>query len=157
MNIRLRTPTAQDWPAIGRAADASLPWRADDNGNAEWLRNRISFDDRAHPRRHYVAEDQDAPEGVDAARGYGSVEGGPATGRFRLFVVCDAALLPSVGEALFTRLHADLIALGATAAFVREEARDTALLAFFRAHGFADEQQLTTDRGLRIVTLERAL
>jgi N-acetylglutamate synthase-like GNAT family acetyltransferase len=149
MNLRLRTPVEQDWPAISRAADASLPWQI--QGNQQWLRNRMNFDDRKLLRRHYVAENSDSGE----VCGYGSVEGGPAPDRCRVFVVTAAALLPSVGEALLARLLEDLKSLAVKTAWVREEARDLSVLDFFRRHGFASEREFTTEQGLRVVTLER--
>ena len=151
MNVRLRTPAEQDWPAIGRAADASLPWQQ--RGNREWLRNRMDFDDHRYARRHYVAE----AAGTGEVCGYGSVEGGPTPARYRVFVVTAAALLPSVGEALLARLLEDMASLGARIAWAREEARDAPLLEFFRRHAFVGEREFTTDDGLRIVTLERDL
>jgi hypothetical protein len=145
--IRLRAPHAQDWPAIGRVADASLPWQP--VGNREWLHNRMNFDERALQRRHHVAED------AGAMCGYGSVEGGQVSGRYRLFVVTDAKVLSSVGEILMARLDQDLVELRCEVAWVREEARDVELLNFFRRHGFVDAAEFTTETGLRVVTLER--
>jgi hypothetical protein len=148
VNVHLRAPTEQDWPAIGRVADVSLPWQA--QGNQEWLRNRMNFDGRAYPRRHYIAERTASNEVV----GYGSVEGGSIPSRYRVFIVTAAALLPTVGEALFARLLEDLVSLGTKTAWAREEARDTSLLEFFRRHGFSGDREFTTDGGLRVVTIE---
>jgi hypothetical protein len=48
----------------------------------------------------------------------------------------NAKLLPTAGEILFQQLRDDLDLLDADVAWVREEARDTALLNFFHEHGF---------------------
>ncbi len=149
MNARLRIPLENDWPAILRAANASLPWQVE--GNRQWLENRMKFDDRAYPRRHYVAQEVSSGE----ICGYGSIEGCGTPDRYRVFVVMDPALLDSVGETLFERLDEDLTSLGGRIAWVREETRDLPLLEFFRRHGFAGERTFTTEQGLEIVTLER--
>jgi len=151
MKVQLRTPTRGDWPAILHAANASLPWRVEPN--EQWLNNRMTFDEQVQQRRHYVAEDADSGEVV----GYGSVEGSGIPGRFRVFIVMDSALLPSAGEIMLQRLRADLLSLGATGAWVREEARDSPLLEFFRSHGFGRKHPFTTEQGLEVVTLELAL
>jgi L-amino acid N-acyltransferase YncA len=150
MTIQLRNPTPDDWPAILRAATASLPWHAE--ANQEWLRNRMSFDDVARTRRHYVAE-----ESAREVVGYGSIEASGAPGRFRLFVVMDAKLLATVGETLYQRLYEDLLLVNAKVAWAREEARDVALIDFFRWHGFGRETRFTTEDGLEVVTLEQDL
>jgi hypothetical protein len=151
MNAHLREPTNEDWPAVLRAANASLPWRLE--GNQEWLDNRRNFDEVTYQRRHYVVVDSASSNIV----GYGAIEGGSAPGRYRVFVVMDAQLLPSAGEVLYQRLHEELRALGDATAWVREEARDKNVLDFFRGHGFANEQQFTTEQGLEVVTLERTI
>jgi hypothetical protein len=148
VKVHLRAPTEQDWPAILRAANASLPW--DPDGNQPWLENRRNFDEAAFQRRHYVATDDGSNEIV----GYGSIEGGSTPGRYRVFVVMDARLLTSVGDVLYQRLHEDFRSLGGEVAWVREEARDIDALKFFRRHGFANEQPFTTEQGLPVVILE---
>src|SRR4051812_4407050 len=91
MPIRLRPLQEQDWPSVLQAADASAPWQT--SGNREWLENRKHFDAGRFERRHYVAEKANDGEIV----AYGSIEGGPGPGRFRVFVVMEAQLLETVG------------------------------------------------------------
>ncbi|HEY1629460.1 MAG TPA: hypothetical protein VGF52_06355 [Tepidisphaeraceae bacterium] len=149
MALRLRAPNSQDWDAILRCANASLPWQP--KGNDEWLQNRMQFDAGKFKRRHYVVED-------DAQIvAYGSIEGGPIPERYRVFIVMDARLLPTVGEILYQQLENDLNLLGASIAWVREEARDTNVLDFFRNRGFVGEKSYRTPDGLEVVTLERLL
>jgi predicted N-acetyltransferase YhbS len=151
MIIRLREAQEQDWPGILKAADASLPWQ--EAGNRQWLGNRRNFDVAHLRRRHYVAEET----GENRIVGYGSIEEGPESRRFRVFIVTDARLLDTVGNELYRRLREDLDTLQAQIAWVREEARDQALLAFFRALGFGSARQFRTPEGLEVVMLEQRL
>src|SRR6202012_3182523 len=113
MKIHLRPPTPHDWPAILQAANAALPWQT--RGNNEWLQNRINFNP-AYQRRHYIAEDIETAQLL----GYGSVEGEQTPDRYRMFVVMEASLLPSVGQMLYQQLEEDLRSLGGRIAWVRE-------------------------------------
>jgi N-acetylglutamate synthase-like GNAT family acetyltransferase len=110
-----------------------LPWDA--SGNREWLENRKQF---AGQRRHYAAEE--VPAG--AAVGYGAIEEGPDSGSFRICIVMDPPLLATeTGALMYERLAADLTALGAKSAWVREYARDTAILSFFAQRGFVERDR----------------
>ena len=133
--IRLRTPAVADWPAILALADAALPWDA--TGNREWLENRKRFNGR---RRHYLAEEGESGPVV----GYGAVEEGPEPGFFRMFVVMDPARLDGPAAArIYERLSADLAAWEARGVWVREYARDTAVLGFFQEKGFVEKNRFT--------------
>jgi hypothetical protein len=148
VNIELRAPMDDDWPAILRCAEAAAPWAGDANG--AWLENRRAFDAERFGRRHYVAVD-----GREIV-GYGAIEG-DGEGRWRLFVVtAPDRLTASVGATMFERLTADLSELGAKAAWMREEARDQALISFAIEHGFSATQRFEFE-GTEIVVLERDL
>jgi|SRR5450432_3164955 len=151
MQFQLRSPGSEDWEAIRGCADASLPWHP--KGNEEWVQNRMRFDTAKYERRHYVAEDIASNEVV----AYGSIESGPVAGRFRVFVVMDARMLPEAGEVLYRQLREDLKSLGANVAWVREEARDVNVLGFFQQHGFVGANQYQTPGGLEVVMLEQHL
>jgi hypothetical protein len=71
VTLQLRAPNPNDWDAILRCANASLPWHPESND--EWLQNRMRFDAAKYQRRHYVVENSAAAEVV----GYGTLEGGP--------------------------------------------------------------------------------
>jgi len=146
--VTIRQAGDDDWEAILKVADASLPWQT--AGNREWLENRKRFDE-SFPRRHYVAQ----ADGERRILGYGSLEGGPQAGRFRVFVVTDATLLETVGESLYRRLREDLVCVEAQLLWVREEKRDQAVLSFFQQRGFQAVQQFRTEQGLEVVMLEQ--
>jgi hypothetical protein len=151
VNLFLRSPTNEDWPAILRAADASLPRRAGDN--REWLQNRMNFDAARFRRTHYVAGLGD--DGL--VLGYAAAEEGPTVGRFRVFVVMEAELLGTLGEAAFGHVLQDLRKCHATSLWAREEAQDASLIDFFERHGLVRAEPFQTPQGLAIVTLERKL
>lgn len=127
----VRPVKTEDYPAILQVADAAVPF--DPQGNRGWLRSRQAFDETVHARRHYVLEYD------GQIVGYGGLEeqgGGPH--RYRLYVVTAPERLESVGRALFERLRQAAIPLGARTLWVREYARDEALLDFFGERGFAE-------------------
>ena len=144
----IREPRDDDWQAILKVADASLPWQL--AGNRQWLENRKRFDARLQ-RRHYVAE----TDGDRQIVGYASLEAGAEQGRFRIFIVTDAKNLNSVGELLYQNLRADLTSVGAHVLWAREETRDEPLLSFFQQHGFGKVQEFRTEQGLDVVVLEQ--
>lgn len=152
--VCLRTPGGADWHRILELADAALPWDA--GGNREWLENRRQFAGR---RRHYVVEGGGAGEEAPGrAVGYGAVEEGPEPGSFRMFVVMAPELLASeAGAVLYVRLAADLAALKATNVWVREYARDMALLAFLRERGFEERERFSPPGYEEMVVMAKAL
>lgn len=129
--FNVRPVKAEDYQAILQVADAAVPF--DPQGNRSWLRARQAFDETAHSRRHYVLEHD------GQIVGYGGLEeqgGGPH--RYRLYVVTDPQRLENAGRALFERLRQAAIPLGARTLWVREYARDEALLEFFQQRRFAE-------------------
>jgi hypothetical protein len=148
VTIELREPTDDDWPAILRCAEAAAPWAGD--ANRVWLENRRTFDAARFGRRHYAA--------IESGEivGYGAIEG-DGEGRWRVFVVMSPDRLESgVSDAVFERLTADLSELGAQAAWMREEARDQALISFAIERRFSETQRFAFE-GTEIVVLERNL
>lgn len=108
LDIFLRKPLEDDWPAILEAAHQSAPWAGDHN--EEWLSNRKSFDEHSLVRRHYVAVERTA----NAVIGYGAVEQGPRSNTFRIFVVMSPKLLAGpLGSQVYERLMDDLKMLDA--------------------------------------------
>lgn len=148
---RLRRPRAEDWTSIRAAANAALP-RAESQ-NEEWLEHRRAFDERRFVRRHYVAED--ARSGTVIA--YGAIESGSEPGRFRLFLVMDPALLPTVGELMYSRLTEAARALGAEAVWVREFADDKPVLDFLRSKGLEERSRYDVPGVGNLVVLKREL
>ena len=147
--LRIRTPSDDEWPAILGLADTALPW--DPAGNREWLENRKRFSGR---RGHYVAEG--VPSGPVVA--YGAIEEGPDPGSFRVFVVMDPALLVTeTAGLLYERLVAELAALGARSAWVREYARDQAVLAFFSRRGFVERDRFSPQGHEEMVVMAKKL
>ena len=147
--IRLRAPTGTDWPTILELADAALPWDA--TGNREWLENRKRFDGR---RQHYLAEGAESGRAV----AYGAVEEGPEPGFFRMFVVMDPARLQGPAAAhLYEQLSSDLVAMEARGAWVREYARDSAILEFFLEEGFVEKNRFTIAGHEEMVVLVKPL
>lgn len=147
----LRRPRAEDWTSILAAANAALP--GGQNQNEEWLEQRRGFDERRFLRRHYVAEDARSSEVI----AYGAIECASEPGRFRLFLVMDPALLPTVGELMYTRLTEALHELGAEGVWVREFADDTPVLAFLLSKGLEERYRYrVTDVG-DLVVLKREL
>jgi hypothetical protein len=145
MTVTLRVPTDGDWPRILRCAEAAAPWAGD--ANRVWAANRRGFDGARFGRRHYVAIQ--SREIV----GYGAIEG-DGEGRWRMFVVMAPGRLRSgAGDAVFARLTDDLSGLGAKAAWMREEARDRALILFAKERGFSESQRFEFE-GTEIVVLE---
>lgn len=129
--LNVRPVKAEDYQAILEVADAAVPF--DPQGNRSWLRSRQAFDETAHSRRHYVLEES------DRIIGYGGLEqqgGGPF--RYRLYVVTLPERLEDAGNVLFERLRQAAIPFGARTLWVREYARDEALLDFFQQRGFAE-------------------
>lgn len=147
--ISLRTPIDDDWPAVLGLADAALPWDA--SGNREWLENRKQFEGH---RRHYLAEESESGRVV----GYGAVEEGPEPDLFRIFVVMDPGRLQDPAAArIYEQLSADLAALQASGAWVREYARDTAVLTFFLEKGFVEQSRFTLIGHEEMVVLVKPL
>jgi hypothetical protein len=105
----LKCPTAEDWTSILAAANAALP--RGQSQNEEWLEQRRAFDERRFVRRHYVAEDARSSKVI----AYGAIECASEPGRFRLFLVMDRALLPTVGKLMYSRLAEARRQLGAEA------------------------------------------
>jgi hypothetical protein len=131
----LAPPDDADWPAILELANAALPW--DTSGNQEWLANRRGFSGQ---RRHYLA--RETPSGPPLA--YGAIEEGPEPGLYRVFIVMAPARLHSpIATHLYEQLAADLAALHARGAWVREYARDTPILDFFGELGFVAANRFT--------------
>jgi L-amino acid N-acyltransferase YncA len=152
MQIKLRKAVETDWPAIREVANAAVAWGSRDN--EEWLSNRMRFDQTGYTRRHYVALDTTTGKVI----GYGAVEGGQEAGRYHIFVVMSADLLPTVGDLMYNQLLTDLSALHATTVWVRDYARDAALLAFFAQHGFSETQRFPLPgSGEDAVVMERKL
>ncbi len=148
LNLRLRAPTDDDWPAILRCAAEAAPWASELNGI--WLQNRRSFDEARFGRQHHVLIEDDAVVGYDAIEGDGA-------DKWRLFVVmASAQLAGGAGDLLFSRLIEDLRAVEARTAWMREEAHDAALLAFATERAFIETQRFTHE-GTEIVVLERAM
>lgn len=147
----LRTPVEADWPGILAAAHTSAPWAGE--RNQEWLHHRQNFDDKAWRRRHYVLENRLTRHIV----GYGAAEEGPEAGVFRVYVVMDAERLDNAGQHLYDRLEMDLKALNARGAWVREEARDTALLGFFARQQFKETRRAVLPDGMEVVRMEKRL
>jgi hypothetical protein len=148
MSVELRTPTDDDWPAILRCAEAAAPWAGD--ANHAWLANRRAFDEARLGRRQYVAVE------YGSVIGYGAIEG-DGEGRWRLFAVMAPERLKSAaGDSVFERLMADLLGLGATAVWMREEARDRSLISFATGRGFHETQRFEYE-GIEIVEFEREL
>ena len=149
----LRRPTEGDWSGILAAANAALPQGVREP-NEQWLRARRGFDEERLGRRHYVAEDRASGRIV----GYGGVEGGSEPGRYRMFVVLEAAQLASgLGERVYQRLMQALEDLDADGAWARELASDTGTLGFFRARGFEERYRYPTPHDGEVVVLKRPL
>jgi hypothetical protein len=143
--IELRGAVESDWPAILRCAEAAAPWAGD--ANITWLANRRAFAEAR--RRHYVA--------TDAATivGYGAIEGDESS-RWRVFVVmAPARLEDGTGDLVFRRLMEDVRSLGGGVTWMREEARDAAILSFAHRHGFTERRRHQWE-GIEIVMMERA-
>ncbi len=144
--LTLRTPRDDDWPAILAAANASAPDRAAENEG--WLANRRNFPATERGRRHYVLDD-----GTNVV-GYGAVEE-TRDAEFRVFIVTSDDVLTGTGSTLIERLMDDLRELGARRAWVREDAKDIALIEFFRAHGLGQRERRAAMGDRTIVLLER--
>ncbi len=153
MQIKLRKAVETDWPAILEVANASVP--ESPRENQQWLSNRMRFDQTGYTRRHYVALDAATGKVI----GYGAVEGGQETGRYRLFIVMPPdRLTTDAGDLLYNQLIADLSALRASSIWAREAARDTALLSFLSQHGFQETSRFPLpDGGVEVVVMERKL
>jgi L-amino acid N-acyltransferase YncA len=146
----VRTPEPSDWPAILATANAAAPGASAEN--EEWLANRRAFPERQRARRHFVVAD----DASAAVIGYGAIEETePAV--FRVFVVTSDDTLPSAGELLHQRLIWELRDLRARLLWVRERARDVALLEFFRQHGLCERERRNRSGGGEIVVLEQTL
>jgi hypothetical protein len=101
---------------------------------------------------------------VDAARGgdldafaTNAIECASEPGRFRLFLVMDPALLPTVGELMYSRLMDALRELGAEAVWVREFADDTPLLDFLLSKGLEERYRYHVPDVGDLVVLKREL
>lgn len=150
MQIKLRKAVETDWPAILEAANAALP--GSPRENQEWLSNRMRFDQTGYVRRHYVA--------LDAATGhvigYGAVEGGQESGRYRLFVVISPdQFTTGAGDLLYDQLISDLSTLHASAIWAHESTRDATLLSFLSRHGFSETRRVPLTDGAETVVMER--
>lgn len=145
MSIVLRIPLEVDWAAILESANVSAPW-AD---NTEWFERRKQF--AGFPRRHYVAEDTETHRVI----GYGAIEGEETQGKFRIFVVMSADLLPTAGEQMYRQLEMDLLDLNAEIVWAREESRDS-LLNFFSEHGIHEKRRFNHN-AMEIVVMEKIL
>jgi hypothetical protein len=147
MNSILRAPTDNDWDAILEVANQAVPWSGE--ANVTWVANRRQFDEKRYGRRHYVVA-----EGK-AIVGYGAIEGDDSS-RWRVSVVmAPARLEDGTGDLVFRRLMEDVRSLGGGVTWMREEARDAAILSFAQRHGFTERQRHQWE-GIEIVMMERA-
>lgn len=153
MQIKLRKAVETDWPAILEVANAVMP--ESPRENQEWLSNRMRFDQTGYTRRHYVALDAATGKVI----GYGAVEGGQETGRYRLFIVMPADLLAiGAGDLLYNQLIVDLSTLHASSIWARESAHDAAMLSFLSQHGFQETSRFPLPNGgVEAVVMEKQL
>jgi hypothetical protein len=136
-----------DWPAILNVANQAVPWSGE--ANVTWVANRRQFEENRYGRRHYVVA-----EG-EAIVGYGAIEGADSS-RWRVFVVmAPARLEDGTGDLVFRRLMEDVRSLGGGVTWMREEARDAAILSFAQRHGFTERRRHQSE-GTEIVMMERA-
>ncbi len=146
MSIKLRTPVDEDWSAILRVADEAAPWAR--TANRAWLENRRAYDLGGLGGSRYVTIRSGEIIGLVAIEG-------DLTDRWRVFIVAGADRLDDgTADALFDQLLADLVTTGGGTIWMREEARDVALLAFARRHGFIENQRFAFE-GTQMVLLER--
>ena len=146
MNVTLRAPAEDDWPDILRVANEALPDAED--ANAAWLAARRGFDGAALRRRNYVAC---GPDGRIV--GYAGIEQTPGKDSYRVFVVASPERLTSgSGDQMYDALRRDLEELGASSAWMREEARDLPTIDFALRHGFTERERFTFD-GIEIAVL----
>jgi L-amino acid N-acyltransferase YncA len=133
MQIKLRKAVETDWPAILEAANAAVLWAPRDN--QEWLSNRMRFDQTGYVRRHYVATDAATGKVI----GYGAVEAGQESDRYRIFLVMSPDLLTEgMGDLMYDQLMADLVTLHASVVWTHGYARDLTMLGFLSQHGFSE-------------------
>jgi hypothetical protein len=112
------------------------------------MENRRSFARSRLVGAHYVAVD------AGEVAGYGAIEGDGANG-WRVFVVMPPAKLDGgLGDHMLLRLAQDVRARGGGRMWMREEARDAAILRFAARHGFVEERRFAAD-AIQIVVLAR--
>jgi RNA polymerase sigma factor (sigma-70 family) len=147
--MTFRRPSADDWASIGATAKAALPHAGDQN--ELWLENRRNFNEQQFQRRHYIAEDSHTGKVI----AYGAVECASEPGRFRLFLVMDPALLPSIGTRVYEKLMEALKELNAEAIWVREFADDQPLLDFLLSKGLEERYRYHVPEVGDLVVLKR--
>lgn len=109
----------------------------DPEGNREWQRNRLGYDETRGVRRHYIAHETATREPV----AYASIDQQGANPTcFRLYLVFDPHRwsFSDLGEFLYQRLLEDAREIGATSLAFVEYATDVAFLDFLSTHDFRE-------------------
>jgi L-amino acid N-acyltransferase YncA len=98
----------------------------------------MRFEQMGYMRRHYVATDAATGKVI----GYGAVEAGQESGRYRIFLVMSPDLLTGgMGNLMYDQLIADLSTLHARVVWTHEYAHDLTLLGFLSQHGFSETRR----------------
>ena len=134
VHARLRPFVAPDWePVVEIAHHVEPDFRAQDD---IWLRLRQQFDETKLIRRHYIAEHMETKEPI----GYGSIEQGPESDRYRMFLIVGPEWLRAgVGDLLFDQLLNDLRELKAKSVWVRHYSHLSNILEFLRQRDFEEK------------------
>lgn len=152
--VDVRPAAADDWDAVLAVSNAAYPWGADGR-NATWIASRKVALDEGRLAAQYVTLRADA-----AVNAYGAIEreeGPAAASRCRLFLVMESGLFASAGEALFELLLEDAKAAGCRTMWVRIEANDPLVKAYYERHGFLETSRFTMSTGLDIAVSELRL
>jgi len=141
MDLQLRVPREEDWPAILELAHRSLAEMPDAPRQDEWMRNRRSFAASGGIQEHFVAVSE---EGIV---GYVAIERRNRTleGLYRLFMVIEPASRSTVGTNLFVELRERLIRLGAHQAWMMEFEADAGFIAYLNGMGFVRTKTVDLD------------
>jgi hypothetical protein len=146
MQLILREPEAEDWPAILALADRASPWKS--KANPAWLANRKRAGASNERCFHLLAE---AVSGE--VQGYAALEEGEKPGWLRIFLVVEREQLGTLGELLYLRLEKEWMRLKPDGVWLREEPGDSELLAFFKERDFNERLRSRLPDGLAIVVM----
>jgi SAM-dependent methyltransferase len=132
IDVILRPPGDDDWPAILDLAHRSLSELPDAPPQEDWLRNRRAFPQQTGKQHHLVAVAGDQVVGYAAAE----QRRGAAEGEYRLFIVVAPADRATLGRMLFEQLREFLLGANQRRGWMLEYVADSDFLSFLEELGF---------------------